>query len=82
MTLTWTAPTQNTNGSALTDLAGYEIYYGTSATSMQNKISIPTVGMLTYVVTNLSPGAWYFTVTAVNALGVQSGVSGTATATL
>src|SRR5438552_19203542 len=27
----WTAPTKNTDGSALTDLAAYRVYYGTSA---------------------------------------------------
>ena len=29
MSLSWTPPTQNTDGSALTDLAGYKLYYGT-----------------------------------------------------
>src|SRR5438309_1476774 len=27
----WTAPTTNTDGSPLTDLAAYRVYYGTSA---------------------------------------------------
>ena len=31
MTLSWTAPTENTDGSQLNDLAGYKLYYGTSA---------------------------------------------------
>ena len=30
ITLSWTAPTENEDGSALTDLAAYKIYYGTS----------------------------------------------------
>ena len=29
VTLSWVAPNQNTDGSALTDLAGYKIFYGT-----------------------------------------------------
>jgi hypothetical protein len=77
VTLSWTAPTENTNGSALTNLTGYIIYYGTSATSMTQTIDINTVGMLTYVVDNLSAGSWYFQIVAVNATGVQSSPSAT-----
>jgi hypothetical protein len=49
---------------------------------MTNRIAINTVGMLTYVVTDLAPGAWYFEITAVNSNGVQSGDSATVTMTL
>jgi len=28
--LSWTAPTENSDGSPLTDLAGYKIHYGSS----------------------------------------------------
>ena len=77
VTLSWSAPTENTNGSALTNLTGYIIYYGTSATSMTQTIDINTVGMLTYVVDNLSAGSWYFQIVAVNATGVQSSPSAT-----
>jgi hypothetical protein len=77
VTLSWSAPTENTNGSALTNLTGYIIYYGTSASAMTQTIDINTVGMLTYVVDNLSAGNWYFQIVAVNAAGVQSSPSAT-----
>ena len=77
VTLSWSAPTENTNGSALTNLTGYIIYYGTSASAMTQTIDINTVGMLTYVVDNLSAGSWYFQIVAVNAAGVQSSPSAT-----
>ena len=35
-TLSWTAPALNSDGSQLTDLAGYHIYYGTSPSSLSN----------------------------------------------
>jgi hypothetical protein len=82
VTLTWTAPTQNTDGSALTDLAGYEIFYGNTAGAMTNAITVNTVGMLTYVVTGLSPGTWYFTIRAVNSAGVRSPNAGVVSITL
>src|ERR1700686_4746433 len=43
--LSWTAPDQNTDGSTLTNLAGYRIYYGTSANTLDQVIQINTVGI-------------------------------------
>ena len=80
-TLSWSAPTQNVDGTALTDLAGYNIYYGTSATTTQ-KININTVGMQTYVISNLSSGTWYFSITAVNSAGIESSPSETVSKTI
>jgi len=82
VTLSWSAPTENTNDSALTNLAGYVIYYGNSADTMTKIIKINTVGLQTYVVSNLSSGTWFFAVTAVNASGIESGLSQTVVKTL
>ena len=79
ITLSWTAPTQNEDGSALTDLAGYKIYYGTSSGNYSNQIRIDGVGMTTQVVNNLTPDTYYFVATAFNASEVESGFSGEAT---
>jgi hypothetical protein len=82
VTLSWSAPTENTNGSALTNLAGYIIYYGTSASAMTQTIDINTVGMQTYVVDNLSAGNWYFQIVAVNSAGEHSSPSATVNASI
>jgi hypothetical protein len=82
VSLSWTAPTENANGTALTNLAGYNIYYGTSTSAMTSRISISTVGVQSYMVDNLSSGNWYFALTSVNSAGVESGLSGTVEATL
>ena len=82
VTLSWSAPTENTNGTALTNLSGYIIYYGTSAGAMTQTINVNTVGMLTYVVGNLSPGSWYFQIVAVNSAGDQSNPSSTVSASI
>jgi hypothetical protein len=74
-TLSWTPPDQNTNGSALTNLAGYRIYYGTSADGLDQVIDIPGVGMTTYVVDNLTAGTYYFSIRAYNSAGVESALS-------
>ena len=72
VTLSWSAPSENTNGSALTNLAGYEIYYGTNSSALTQHISINPVGIMNYVVSNLSSGTWYFEVVAVNSAGEKS----------
>jgi len=74
--LSWTAPITNTNGSALTNLAGFEIRYGTSTGAMTNKIPIDGAGVRSYVIDRLTSGTWYFEVFAVNSSGVKSGPSG------
>jgi hypothetical protein len=74
-TVSWQAPTTNTDGEALTDLAGYRIYYGTNASDLSQSIQLTGVGLQTYVVENLGPGTWYFAVKAVARTGVESALS-------
>ena len=81
-TLSWTAPTENEDGSTLTDLAGYKIYWGTTPGVYTNSVTIDTPGTTTYLVDNLSPGTYQFVATAFNAAGVESRYSGAATKTL
>jgi putative Ig domain-containing protein len=77
-TLSWTAPTENTDGSTLSNLAGYRIRYGTSASALTQTIVIDNASVTTFVVENLSPATWYFAVTAVNSQGAESGNSNVA----
>ncbi|HZW59256.1 MAG TPA: putative Ig domain-containing protein [Woeseiaceae bacterium] len=79
-TLLWDAPSENTDGSVLTDLAAYRIYYGTSAGNYPNEILIDNPGITTYVVENLPPDTYYFVSTAINSNGIESGYSNMATA--
>lgn len=82
-TLSWTAPTQNEDGSSLTDLAGYKIYYGVSQGNYPNQVTISNPGVTTYVVENLSPDNTYFFVsTAFNSNGVESDYSNVASKTV
>jgi hypothetical protein len=72
VTLSWTAPTQNSDGSALTNLASYNIYYGVSPGHFPNQRQINNPGVTTYVVDNLAPNTYYFVATAVNSQGIES----------
>ncbi len=72
VTLSWTPPTENEDGTALMDLAGYNIYYGDSAGTYPNSIRIDNPGLSTYVVDNLTPKTYYFVATSFNAFGIES----------
>jgi hypothetical protein len=71
-TLTWNPPTQNTDGSPLTNLAGYRVYWGTSQNNLSNSTLLNNPGLASHVVDQLTPATWYFAVTAVNSSGVES----------
>jgi hypothetical protein len=81
-TVRWMPPTQNTDGSPLTDLAGYRIYWGTAPDDFSNSTTIKTVGLTTYVVENLAPGRYYFAMTALNAAGRESELTAAASKTI
>jgi putative Ig domain-containing protein len=72
VTLDWSVPTANADGTPLTNLAGYWIYYGTSASAMTKTVKIANPGIVTYVLSNLSPGTWYFSLTTYTTANVQS----------
>lgn len=77
-TVTWTAPTTNTDGSPLTDLAKYVVKYGQSNTpaglTAEGTVS-PPLALTWTSPAGLAAGNWYAAVIAVNASGVQSDLS-------
>jgi len=81
-TLNWTPPTQNEDGSALMDLAGYNIYWGTTPGQYTHSVKIENAGMSSYVVENLTPGTYEFVATSLNEAGVESAYSNPATKVL
>jgi hypothetical protein len=74
-TLSWTPPTQNTDGSSLTDLAGYRIHYGLSSGNLTQSIQVSSAGITNYVISNLTPATWYFSVKAYTSKNVESDFS-------
>lgn len=81
-TLSWTPPTQNTDGSSLRNLAGYEVRYGRSADDLSQTVTLDNPSLNRYVVENLSSGIWYFAVVAVSGAGATSSLSNMASKTI
>lgn len=70
--LSWTAPTANTDGTALTNLAGYRIAYGTSSSALTQTVQVANPSVTNYTISNLSPGTYYFSVRAYTSNGTES----------
>ena len=78
-TVNWTPPTENTDGTPLTDLSGYRIVYGRSADQLDQSVDVTNPGLSSFNVGNLSTGTWYFAVIVVKSTGVESEPSNVAT---
>jgi len=81
-TIQWAAPTQNTNGTALTDLQGFKIVYGTSASNLNLSQSVSGATAKSATIAALATGTWYFAVRAVNTSGVESANSAVVSRTI
>jgi hypothetical protein len=70
--LTWNPPTTNADGSPLTNLAGFKVYWGTTPGNYSTSATIMNPGIASYLVENLTPNTYHFAVTALNASGTES----------
>ncbi len=73
-TLSWMSSSTNADGTLLTDLAGYKIYYGTELDEFSNTIDVGNV--TNYQINNLADGlTHFFAITAYDTQGNESGYS-------
>ncbi len=70
--LSWTAPTQNTDGTPLQDLAGFNVYYGRLPNALSTKLSIANPNARGTLIGQLTGGTWYFAVSTFTASGIES----------
>ncbi|HEX7034414.1 MAG TPA: fibronectin type III domain-containing protein [Pseudomonadales bacterium] len=72
--MSWQAPTHNTDGTPLTDLAGYRIYYGLTGRNYTDQLPVSAASATSYSL-SLPSGDYYFAMTAADADGVESDYS-------
>ena len=77
--LGWIPPTRNEDGSALTDLAGFRIYWGSVPGSYAYSLTINDPGATRHVVEGLTSGSYSFVATAFDTSGNESRFSNSAT---
>jgi len=78
--LSWTPPSTHTDGTAMTNLAGYKLYTGTTSGNYSQNVDVGNV--TSYSLSSLSDSTtYYFAVVAYDAAGDVSGYSNQATYT-
>ena len=75
-TLSWLPPTERNDGTALTDLAGYTVYWSLNPRRFVNSMVLDNPGLTSYMVTGLTRGTWYFSMTAFDSEGISSQYAG------
>jgi hypothetical protein len=76
LTVSWSAPTRNSDGSQVAELTGYTIYYGRGSKAYETSMAIDDPSATRAVIRGLQPGVdYYFAVVARNAAGGHSLVS-------
>lgn len=76
VTVSWVPPTTNTNGTPVTRLDGFGVYYGTASGQYSQFVAVPDPNKTSVCLSGLSTGiAWYFAVTAISSNGVESAYS-------
>jgi hypothetical protein len=82
VTLSWVPPTENTDGTPLTNLKGYEIHYGNASGAYSTTIPIDNPGITRYVIDGLGAGTYFFAVTAQTMTGAESDFSAEVSTTI
>lgn len=82
VSLSWNPPTEREDGSPLTALSGYRLFFGQNSRDYSEQVRIDNPGITTYVVDNLTSGTWYFAMTAIDAEGLESSLSAEAVKTI
>lgn len=77
--LQWTPPTRNTDGTALTNLAGYRVHYGRDADELTQTVQVESPISTRYVIERLAPGTYFFAVRAHTSDGNESANSNVVT---
>jgi hypothetical protein len=75
VTVSWVAPIENVDGTALTDLAGFVIVYGTASDALSESVYIDNPSIDRYLLEDLASGTWYFGVKAYSSSGEESELS-------
>ncbi len=82
VSVSWQPPTVNSDGSTLTDLAGYKILWGAQSGQYTASVAISNPGLVRYVIESLPPGKYFFAMVAVNSVGNESDASPEVAATI
>ncbi len=72
LTVNWAAPTASSDGTPLSDLAGFRILLGTAAGTYTSSIAVTDPTALSYSITGLATGTYYVVVKAFDTANNES----------
>jgi hypothetical protein len=81
-TISWSAPTQNTDGTALQGVTGYRVRYGTNPANLSASTGLLDAARSSVDIAGLAVGTWYFAVTVRDGAGTESDLSAIVTTTI
>lgn len=76
--LRWSAPTTYTDGTPITSLSGFRVYYSTNSREVADRTSTLVTlspNLISISLEELAPGTWYFAVSAVDGSNVEGELS-------
>jgi hypothetical protein len=73
--LSWSIPTTRTDGTPLTDLSGFQVYYGTASGQYATVVIIADPATTSFELDDLASGTYFFAATAYDASALQSAFS-------
>jgi hypothetical protein len=73
--LSWSAPATNSDGTPITDLAGYRVYYGTASGYYTDNVTITNPSTLSATISNLPADTYFVIVRAFNSVNAESQAS-------
>ncbi len=74
-TVSWDIPTNNVDGSPMTDLAGFRVHYGTASQNYVEVVEVNDATTGSKLIEDLEPATYFFAVTAVDLAGNESATS-------
>lgn len=72
LSLTWAAPVTNSDGTPVSDLAGYRVYYGTASGFYTDSVTISNPATTGTTISNLPAATYYVIVRAFNSANTES----------
>ncbi len=75
--LSWTTPAETTQ-----QLAGFHIYYGTTATDLTHVVNVEDSGSTSFTINNLTTGTWYFAIKSYDTANAESDLSAVVAVTI
>ena len=83
VTLSWRPPTTNVDGTPVTDIAGFRVFYGEAAGQYSHSLLVASPDVTTVLIEGLAPATtWYFSVKAFTTGQVESDYSAEVSKTL